>query len=306
VAHRAVFFILILTFIHGAQPAGGSQEVCPHDPGQVYVPGGRFTFGSTRAERELAYTLDKQVTRPYGWYEQETRGQIEAGPFCIDQTPVTQREYERFVQVTQHRAPDISNDDYLSQGFLVHPYTSVQRYRWQQGSPPKSLAEHPVVLISVADAAAYCGWRGRTEGRRYRLPTELEWEKAARGTNGQFFPWGNEWDSTALNSEDRLGTTSPVGQFPRGESPYGVLDMAGNTFEWTATPWAAPTPLAPSKRSVLKGCSWDDRPGTCRAAMRHGRANKSRHILIGFRCVSETTNRQQKHPTEGPKNSKPQ
>lgn len=278
---RTVILILI------SSSAASSQGICPHDEGQVLVPAGAFIFGSTRQEREFAYALDAQVTRPYGWYERETRGRAETGPYCIDQTPVSHREYQSFVQMTRHRAPYISRAAYRAQGFLVHPYTSVQPYLWRAGTPPESLAQHPVVLVSLGDAAAYCGWRGQLTGRRHRLPTELEWEKAARGTDGRFFPWGNAWDATALNSGERIGTTSPVGRFPGGKSPYGVLDMAGNTFEWTTTPWDRNTPQAHRERSVLKGCSWDDRPGTCRAAMRHGRPNESRHILIGFRCVSE-------------------
>jgi len=264
-----------------------SQESCPHDEAQVYVPAGTFIFGSTESEREFAYALDEQVTRPYGWYERESRGQVATGPYCIARQPVTQSEYQQFVQATKHRAPWISDEVYREQGFLVHPYASVKPYLWQEGVFPEGLGRHPVVLVSLDDGAAYCAWKGQGAGRRYRLPTEFEWEKAARGTDGRFFPWGNEWEPTALNSGERIGKTSPVGQFPGGRSPYGVLDMAGNTFEWTQTPWTVNPSRDQRKKSVLKGCSWDDRPGTCRAAMRHGRPNDSRHILIGFRCVSE-------------------
>jgi len=260
-----------------------AESLCPPESGQVHIPAGSFISGSKREEREYAYALDQQVTRPYGWYEKETHGQKTISSYCIDRTPVTQSQYERFVQAAKWRAPYISEEDYRKQGFLVHPYTRVKPYLWEGGHAPRDLGQHPVVLVSWSDAAAYCSWKSHTRESDYHLPTELEWEKAARGTDGRFFPWGNTWDPDALNSGERVGGTSPVRKFARGASPYGVLDMAGNTFEWTSTPWTE----SGKEKSVLKGCSWDDRPGTCRAAMRHGRPNNSRHILIGFRCVSE-------------------
>lgn len=275
---------LVLLILFFGLVASAFGKSCPYDATQVHIPAGRFIYGSTREEREFAYALDNQITRPYGWYERETRGKALTSAYCIDRTPVTHSEYEQFVP-EGHRAPYISEEDYREQGFLVHPYASVKRYLWKGDHPPPELAEHPVVLVSRSDAAAYCQWKGRSQERRYRLPTEREWEKAARGTDGRFFPWGNFWDPDKLNSGERLGGTSAVGEFSGGASPYGVLDMAGNTFEWTSTLWTVNK--IGIRESVLKGCSWDDRPGTCRAAMRHGRPDKSRHILIGFRCLSE-------------------
>jgi formylglycine-generating enzyme required for sulfatase activity len=137
-----------------------------------------------------------------------------------------------------------------------------------------------VALVNLDDAKSYCAWMGKKLKRKYHLPTEAEWEKAACGIDGRIFPWGNEWNPDYLNSGERIGSTTPVNRFPRGKSPYGVYDMVGNVFEWTASQWD-------DKNFVVKGCSWDDLPGTCRAAMRHGRPPQSKHILIGFRCVSD-------------------
>lgn len=280
---------LIALFLTG-DGLGGSQEFphaksCLQDPHQAYVPAGEFWIGSTREDREHAYRLDKEVTRAYGWYEKETRRRAKTGNFCIDRYPVTNAQYKAFIDETRHPEPFISPESYQRQGFLVHPYEKVKEFLWKNRSFPAGHKDHPVVLVNLDDATSYCAWVGIKMKRRYRLPSEAEWEKAARGTDGGFFPWGDEWNPDYLNSGDRFGSTTPVSRFPQGRSPYGLYDMVGNVFEWTATPWD-------EKSYVVKGCSWDDLPGTCRAAMRHGRPPQSKHILIGFRCMSELTSLQ--------------
>lgn len=255
-----------------------SFQTCPHDSDRLRVPAGNFIMGSSRDEREFAYRLDRQVTRAYGWYEKETRKNAHTGEFCIDRFPVTNADYKAFIDETNRSEPTISRQAYHRQGFLVHPYEKVKEFLWHVRAFAAGTERHPVVLVSIDDARSYCAWKARKTGQRYRLPTEAEWEKAARGIKGRIFPWGDDWNPANLNSGNRFGSTTPVGRFPGGKSPYGAEEMAGNTFEWTDTPWDA-------NNHVLKGCSWDDLPGTCRSAMRHGRPGQSRHILIGFRCV---------------------
>ncbi|MBI2230802.1 MAG: SUMF1/EgtB/PvdO family nonheme iron enzyme [Deltaproteobacteria bacterium] len=264
---------------------GGSQKFphangCPGVPEQIYVPAGVFWMGSTREEREYAYRLDKEVTRAYGWYEKETRKKVKTASFCIDRYPVTNAQYKAFIDETRHPEPFISPEAYQRQGFLVHPYEKVKEFLWKNRSFPAGREDHPVVLVSLDDTISYCAWMGKKMKPRYRLPTDAEWEKAARGTDGRVFPWGNDWNPDYLNSGERFGATTAVSRFPRGTSPYGIYDMVGNVFEWTATRWD-------EKKYAVKGCSWDDLPGTCRAAMRHGRPPQSKHILIGFRCASD-------------------
>jgi formylglycine-generating enzyme required for sulfatase activity len=262
------------------------EILCPHDHEQRYIPSGVFTMGSTAKEREYAYGLDKEVTRRYGWYEKETRRTPRTKVFCMDRYPVTNGQYKSFVEETGHQVPTITPEAYQSQGFLVHPYDKVEEFLWREESFPAGQKDHPVVLVSYTDAVSYCGWKAKQMQAKYRLPTEEEWEKAARGTDGRIFPWGDKWIAKNLNSGSHPGSTTPVGRFPQGKSPYGLYDMVGNTFEWTSTPWQAPYVVGQAQKVVLKGCSWDDLPGTCRAAMRHGRPVSSKHILMGFRCVS--------------------
>ena len=258
-----------------------SIHTCRHDAKQVYIPAGEFRMGSTKEEREYAYRLDNGVTRSYGWYEREARRKPKTNAFCIDLYPVTNSEYKSFIDDTRHTGPFISADAYQQQGFLVHPYEKVKEFLWRKGSFPPRHQNHPVVLVSVDDAKSYCAWKSKKTDRKYRLPTEIEWEKAARGTDGRIFPWGDEWNPDYLNSGERFHSTTSVTRFPQGKSPYGVYDMIGNVFEWTGSKWD-------DTNFVVKGCSWDDLPGTCRAAMRHGRPPQSKHILIGFRCVSDS------------------
>jgi len=259
-----------------ALPAEASA--CRDANRQAYVPAGPFWMGSDTRERALARSLSSPETVAADWFSAELpRRRVEMRAFCIDRLLVTQSRYAELVRRTGHRAPWISKEDYRRQGFLVHDYASeVTPYLWHGGKPPVGKAEHPVVLVSARDAEAFCRWQDPAG----RLPTEAEWEKAARGTDGRIFPWGNEWDPARLNSAARgPGGTTPVTRYRPGASPYGLLDAVGNVFQWTAT-------VLPDGRRVLKGCGWDDDAGLCRPAFRHGRPPASRHILIGFRCVA--------------------
>ncbi len=277
----AAAFVLALVFF--AANSGEGAEPCAADPRMVEIPAGAFWMGSNRAERDYGYRIGSRAARKYRWYDswELPRKRVRLPGYFIDRNLVTQAQYQRFVRAAGHRAPFISPENYRRQGYLVHPYEKVKRYLWRKnpktGKPahPPGLGDHPVVIISQADAGAYCAWRG--DGRR--LPTEAEWEKAARGVEGRYFPWGNVFDPARLNHAYRHKGTTPGGAFSKGASPYGALDMAGNVFEWTSTRFG-------KNRAAMKGGgSWDDAPGITRSAARHGRDPKARHILFGFRCA---------------------
>ncbi len=272
-----------LGFLAHAAPAGAGSVALPH---LLDIPAGQFVAGSDQQERDAAYALDavaygSPVTRQQGWYEGERdRGLAQTGAYAIMRTPVTNRDYAAFVAATRHRVPDVDRATWRSYG-LIHPYQRTRRHAWLKGKPPRGREDHPVVLVSVADAEAYARWLSRISGRNWRLPSELEWEKAARGVAGNWFPWGNHFDPLRLNSADRGPVdTLPVGSYPGGASPFGMLDAAGQVYEWTATQEGA--------KRVVKGGSWDDKGGgVCRPAARHARPLQLKHILIGFRLVRE-------------------
>jgi formylglycine-generating enzyme required for sulfatase activity len=308
ICHRLSIYLSLtglagLTWLAGcsvgqvADPPPMTASRCKAQPGFVFVAAGPFTAGSTPEERDYGYQIAaaaigdtpsaiaqaKKQLQARGWFAGErTPTEIDLPAFCISANLVTQANYAQFVAATQHRAPGISEAEYQTQGFLVHPYEAVQPYRWQTHQAPSDRQQHPVVLVSHADALAYAAWRGQQDGVTYRLPTELEWQKAARGTDGRYFPWGNQWQDDATNwGGSGLDGTSAIATFPLSRSPHGVEDMAGNVFEFTSTL------VNDDTQAVMVGCSWDDLPGFCRAAYRHTRPVASRHILFGFRLVVE-------------------
>lgn len=182
----------------------------------------------------------------------------------IDRFPVTNAQYARFVEETGYRA---AGD-------------------WRSTSTPGK-ERHPVVNVTWEDARAYAKWCGK------RLPTEAEWEKAARGTDARRYPWGEPWDGNKCNVSGR-GTT-PVGHYPAGASPYGCHDMAGNVWEWVADWYDAgyyarsprDNPRGPESGSdrVVRGGSWRNDPDLARAAYRNRGTPDDRYDLRGFRLV---------------------
>lgn len=177
-------------------------------PLTIQIPAGTFIRGSDRAEREHAYQLDEaayghSVTRKNRWYESEfKRAPVTTNAFAITKTLVTNKQYASFVAATGHRVPDVDRATWKSYG-LIHPFSRTLRHAWSEGQPPKGREKHPVVLVSHPDAKAYATWLSEATGDVWRLSTETEWEKAARGLKGRRFPWGETFDPSRLNSHDK-------------------------------------------------------------------------------------------------------
>lgn len=279
---------------------------CESQVGFAYVEGGEFISGSDRAEKDYAYQISaagradnptdtaaveriKAGYRKQGWFDREPDKQTSNLPaFCLAKNLITNADYQAFVQATGHPVPGISKAEYQEQGFLVHDYSVVEPYLWQNDRYPAGQGLHPVVLISYEDALAYINWRSQQDNLSYRLPTALEWEKAARGTDGRYFPWGNQWQNEATNwAKNGPYGTSAIASYPLSRGPYGHEDMAGNVFEYTSSLVEKDTGSEKDtvKEVILKGCGWDDYPGFCRAAYQHDRPVNSKHILFGFRLA---------------------
>jgi len=225
------------------------------------VPAGPFVMGSNQH-------LDPQARG-----NELPQHQVVLDAFAISTYPLTVAEYAYFVQVTNHHEP------------------STVRVSWR-----KQLAErwdHPVIPVTWKDMLAYARWLSQVTGESWRLPSEAQWEKAARGPDGRTFPWGDGWDSTMANTTaSGPQMTTPVGRYPQGASPYGVQDMAGNVWEWTSTtspsyPYQANGGRANGHdQTVLRGGSWNRSLACARAAYRVMVMNApSSDSFIGGRLV---------------------
>jgi Sulfatase-modifying factor enzyme 1 len=225
----------------------------------VYVPGGAFQMGS--AESDALANFDEKPPHP-----------VTLDAFWIDKTEVTNAQYKKCVQAGACKPSEFPDD-------------------WDTNGDPQ-----PVVGVSWYDAGAYCQWAGAT------LPTEAQWEKAARGMDGRIYPWGNEtatceYAVMAEGGQEGCGRKPawPVGSKPKGASPYGALDMAGNVWEWVADWYAAdyyggspgsnpPGPDAGDER-LMRGGGWETHGDELRAAYRYSGAPDSGEDEVGFRCA---------------------
>jgi len=191
----------------------GDPRLDALEPRMLLVPGGPFLRGMRLEE---AAGVAREYDLPLSWLAKACPQQeIELDAFEIARLPVTQHEWSVFLASSR----------------------AAERPRgWESARPPRGRENHPVHGISHESMLAYCDWLSRETGRRYRLATEAEWEKAARGTAGRAYPWGDVFDPRCANTREAgLGDTTPVGVFPDGASLYGALDMAGNVEECTGS-----------------------------------------------------------------------
>lgn len=289
---RAALVVVVVAGCgHGTTPgpvspqAAHAQLSMAADDRMIAIPAGKYIAGSTPEERAAAYDAFLAATavdtaRENHWFDNEEDRHVANLPaFKIDLMPVTQAAFAEFVAAGKAAPPTIDEAAWHAQGFTQDFTNEVVRYLWTQSAPPQDRLDHPVVLITWDEANRYCAWRGELRGAERRLPTAAEFEKAARGDGGLAYPWGNAYEAAKLNNGDSgPKDTMPVGSFTTGASPYGVLDMAGNVFQWTSTPGDAGMML-------VKGSAWEDHAGVGRAAARQGRKSTARHVVLGFRCA---------------------
>ena len=242
-----------------------------YEPETIQVPEGPFLMGMRPGDFQ---TLRMDVKK-----DELPRYEVFLNAYEIGRYPVTNTQYRFFIEEAGHRAP-------------VH---------WEGGAFPDGRKSHPVVNVSWEDAEAYALWLHQKTGKDYRLPTEAQWEKAARGTDGRFYPWGGAWKTDRLNSrESRQRRTTHAGQYsPEGDSPYGLADAVGNVREWCANFYAADTyqdhknarnPVGPKSgvHRVLRGGSFQDNRLSCRCTTRFAEYPYFYANYVGFRIVCLT------------------
>ncbi|OPZ88271.1 MAG: Serine/threonine-protein kinase pkn1 [bacterium ADurb.Bin429] len=252
-------------------PAYPKTKINPKDSAEmVLIPAGEFLMGTS--ENQLAAVLKAYPTMKREWFLDELpQRKVELDAYYIYITEVTVAQYRKFCTATKHAMP------------------KEPPWKWQDNQP--------IVNVSWNDAKAYADWAGAS------LPTEAQWEKAARGTDGRVFPWGDKWDAARCanksNSYDEYGNyigPKSVASFKAGASPYGIEDMAGNTCEWCAdwygkdyykiAPLKNPTGPKTGEKRILRGGSWNNNgPVDYRGACRDSNRPDGGGADAGFRCV---------------------
>ena len=260
----------------------------------VWVPAGEFQMGSDDSgvdtALELCETYGVPCVRQYLDKEQPAH-KVALDSFWLDRTEVTNAQYRQCLEAGVCNPP--------------RKRSSATRDSYFDDS---SFDDYPVIWSTLRDARIYCEFVGA------RLPTEAEWEYAARGPEGLLFPWGNEFDGTRLNycdascdlawadetTDDGYADTAPVGNYPQGASWCGALDLAGNVREWTAdlydseyyseSPAQNPTgpSTSPGGNQVERGGSWNSNPFEVRGAWRAGDHANYKHNFMGIRCAKDS------------------
>jgi len=263
----SAFMLMVIALLSGSvSQAGAGMSTGKDGAPMALIPAGEFIMGTSLSVRD-------------GGRDEYPERRILLDAFYLDTFEITNVRYLEFITATGHRVPEHPRDKTLS--------------LWQRPVFPAVFADHPVVNVDWVDAQAYCAWAGR------RLPTEAEWERAARGTTGLRFPWGNSeptrTQANYLNQWRNGAALEPVGSHPQGASVEGVQDLQGNVWEWVAD-WYDPyyyekgsvrNPQGPATGSqkVIRGSGWESEAPLLRSAHRlHGEPTNRNHSL-GFRCA---------------------
>lgn len=245
------------------------------EPQMVRIPAGEFLMGSID-EQETLFTLVDGPEKD--WIAWEKPQHIVYIPeYSIGKYPITNREYQAFIRDAKHQPPK----------------------GWDGDQFPTDKGSHPVVNVSWNDAMDYCKWLNEKTHGQYRLPTEAEWEKAARGIDGRIWPWGNDFNPNMANTKEASrNDTTEVGQFsPQGDSPYGCADMIGNIWEWTSSihkdyPYNANDgreDLKSEELRIVRGGSFYRDYQYARCAIRRSNNSRKTGEAKGFRVANSPT-----------------
>ncbi len=224
----------------------------------IHIPAGKFLFGSYQYSDEW----------PVRW--------VDLDEYKIDTYPVTNEEFIEFLRDHKKLNDDEENE------IIYFELSKIKASEDGLFEIAEKYKGHPVTAVTWYGATEYCKWRSKKAGITYRLPTEEEWEKAARCFNGRRYPWGNEFDKNKCNTyESGIRGTTPVDKYPDGVSLYGCYDMAGNVLEWTSSEYEG--------AKALRGGSWNFNHKGARCAYRLRYALYDRFVGIGFRCARTIT-----------------
>ena len=268
-SHEWAFLPQQITPIAATKPPSGTPE------NMVKIPGGNFRFKVEGIEIEGFDDVGVDVQ--YSWEDSPRRyheHMMDVKPFWIDQYPVTNEQFKKFLDATHYHPQDDLN-------FL---------HDWQNGTYPAGNADKPVTWVALEDARAYAAWAGK------RLPHEWEWQFAAQGTDGRLYPWGNTWDASAVPVPDKGRTMrgpDSVTAHPKGASQFGVMDLVGNVWQWTEEFVDDHT-----RGGILRGGSYYQPQGSiwyfpqAYKLTEHGKLammapSKDRSGAVGFRCVQD-------------------
>ncbi len=232
--------------------------------------------------------------------EEQPQHKVYLDEYFIGKSPITVAQFAAFIKATGYSTTAEKQGKSWRWTGGIH-WKRIQGASWQfpygQGSDVSQKVDHPVTQVSWDDATAFCQWASKATGRKLRLPTEAEWEKAARGTDGRIYPWGNAApDARRCNFNRNVGDTTPVGQYsPQGDSPYCCADMAGNTWDWCSDWYTGdyyanslgenPAGPASGEYRVLRGGSWESNGNLVRASYRNWSDPTIRNAYLGFRCA---------------------
>lgn len=264
----------------GCSPKPGFDSL-----GTIEIPGGTVWTGSTLAERasalEYGYASNALAAQDSvkTLREEPAPRQVALGRFFVMPTPVTNLQYSAFALTTGASEPWIDPGRWERQD-TGYPYEVAQTVMWGREGPTKNQLQHPVVLVDAFSARAFCQWWGAQHGGRGDLPSEAQWERAARGDDQRTYPWGDAFETFHAATLEG-GSDGPVAVgSSRGSSPFGVSDLSGNVFEWTRT-------TGGENSAIVKGGAWNAPAIEARIAARHARPPILRHVAVGFRCVLE-------------------
>jgi len=275
--------LLVLVAKISARVVPGIIQV--REPKLVRIPAGRFWMDTNR------WDLERAGIKWENWFERQTPCDwVYLPAYAIGKYPVTNAEFVCFIEDGGYANPAYWTEDGWQK---KERWNWAKPYYWEDNQ--WNAPSQPVVGVSWHEAVAYCRWLKIRAGRDYRLPSEAEWEKAARGTDGRIYPWGDDPpDESRCNFGSSVGCTTPVGRYsPRGDSPYGCADMAGNVWEWTSSLfqyypyWAddGQEDMASPGSRVVRGGSFYSGQWSVRCASRFRRNPDNRLWNDGFRVV---------------------